>query len=109
MCPTPEELLNADGSLLAKAICEAGNKGPKFGAEKAAKLREAAGSAQVIGVRSASNASLIKNVLDIIEGLLAAIQRIEREIKELVCLLYTSPVSRTGRASPIWTLNFTTL
>ena len=84
MCPTPEKLLNADGSLLAKAICEAGNKGPKFGAEKAAKLREAAGSAQVIGVRSASNASLIKNVLDIIEGLLAAIQRIEREIKELV-------------------------
>ena len=84
MCPTPEELLNADGSLLAKVICEAGNKGPKFGAEKAAKLREAAGSAQVIGVRSASNASLIKNVLDIIEGLLAAIQRIEREIKELV-------------------------
>ena len=73
MCPTPEELLNADGSLLAKAICEAGNKGPKFGAEKAAKLREAAGSAQVIGVRSASNASLIKNVLDIIEGLLAVI------------------------------------
>ena len=84
MCPTPEELLNADGSLLAKVICEAGNKGPKFGAEKAAKLREAAGSAQVIGVRSASNASLIKNVLDIIEGLLAAIQRIEGEIKELV-------------------------
>ena len=84
MCPTPEELLNADGSLLAKAICEAGNKGHKFGAEKAAKLREAAGSAQVIGVRSASNASLIKNVLDIIEGLLAAIQRIEREIEELV-------------------------
>ena len=84
MCPTPEKLLNADGSLLAKAICEAGNKGPKFGAEKAAKLREAAGSAQVIGVRSASNASLIKNVLDIIEGLLAAIQRIEGEIKELV-------------------------
>ena len=84
ICPTPEKLLNADGSLLAKAICEAGNKGPKFGAEKAAKLREAAGSAQVIGVRSASNASLIKNVLDIIEGLLAAIQRIEREIKELV-------------------------
>ena len=84
MCPTPEKLLNADGSLLAKAICEAGNKGPKFGAEKAAKLREAAGSAQVIGVRSASNASLIKNVLDIIEGLLAAIQRIEREKKELV-------------------------
>ena len=83
MCPTPEELLNADGSLLAKAICEAGNKGPKFGAEKAAKLREAAGS---IGVRSASNASLIKNVLDIIEGLLAAIQRIEGEIKELVTL-----------------------
>lgn len=84
MSPTPEKLLNADGSLLAKAICEAGNKGPKFGAEKAAKLREAAGSAQVIGVRSASNASLIKNVLDIIEGLLAAIQRIEGEIKELV-------------------------
>ena len=84
MSPTPEELLNADGSLLAKVICEAGNKGPKFGAEKAAKLREAAGSAQVIGVRSASNASLIKNVLDIIEGLLAAIQRIEGEIKELV-------------------------
>ena len=84
MCPTPEKLLNADGSLLAKVICEAGNKGPKFGAEKAAKLREAAGSAQVIGVRSASNASLIKNVLDIIEGLLAAIQRIEGEIKELV-------------------------
>ena len=84
ICPTPEKLLNADGSLLAKVICEAGNKGPKFGAEKAAKLREAAGSAQVIGVRSASNASLIKNVLDIIEGLLAAIQRIEREIKELV-------------------------
>ena len=84
MSPTPEKLLNANGSLLAKAICEAGNKGPKFGAEKAAKLREAAGSAQVIGVRSASNASLIKNVLDIIEGLLAAIQRIEGEIKELV-------------------------
>lgn len=84
MSPTPEKLLNANESLLAKAICEAGNKGPKFGAEKAAKLREAAGSAQVIGVRSASNASLIKNVLDIIEGLLAAIQRIEREIKELV-------------------------
>ena len=84
MSPTPEKLLNANESLLAKAICEAGNKGPKFGAETAAKLREAAGSAQVIGVRSASNASLIKNVLDIIEGLLAAIQRIEREIKELV-------------------------
>ena len=84
MCPTPEKLLNANESLLAKAICEAGNKGPKFGAEKAAKLREAAGSAQVIGVRSASNASLIKNVLDIIEGLLAAIQRINGEIKELV-------------------------
>ena len=84
MSPTPEKLLNANESLLAKAICEAGNKGPKFGAEKAAKLREAAGSAQVIGVRSASNASLIKNVLDIIEGLLAAIQRIEGEIKELV-------------------------
>lgn len=61
MSPTPEKLLNANGSLLAKAICEAGNKGPKFGAEKAAKLREAAGSAQVIGVRSASNASLIKS------------------------------------------------
>ena len=59
--PTPEKLLNANESLLAKAICEAGNKGPKFGAEKAAKLREAAGSAQVIGVRSASNASLIKS------------------------------------------------
>lgn len=86
MSPTPEKLLNANESLLAKAICEAGNKGPKFGAEKAAKLREAAGSAQVIGVRSASNASLIKNVLDIIEGLLAAIQRIEGEIKELVTL-----------------------
>ena len=84
MSPTPEKLLNANESLLAKVICEAGNKGPKFGAEKAAKLREAAGSAQVIGVRSASNASLIKNVLDIIEGLLAAIQRIEREKKELV-------------------------
>lgn len=86
MSPTPEKLLNANESLLAKVICEAGNKGPKFGAEKAAKLREAAGSAQVIGVRSASNASLIKNVLDIIEGLLAAIQRIEGEIKELVTL-----------------------
>lgn len=61
MSPTPEKLLNANESLLAKAICEAGNKGPKFGAEKAAKLREAAGSAQVIGVRSASNASLIKS------------------------------------------------
>ena len=59
-------------------------RGLKFGAEKAAKLREAAESAQGIGIMSASNASLIKNVLDIIEGLLAAIQRIEREIEELV-------------------------
>ena len=38
----------------------------------------------MIGVRSASNTSLIVNMLDIIEGLLAAIRRVEGEVKALV-------------------------
>lgn len=82
--PVPDMLLAVSMDEVAEFIGKAGNKGRKFGSEKAAKLRDAAMSARVIGVRSASNASLIVNMLDIIEGLLAAIQRVEDEIKALV-------------------------
>ena len=79
--PGPDMLLAVSMDEVAEFIGKAGNKGCKFGSEKAAKLRDAAMSARVIGVRSASNASLIENVLDIIDGLLAAIRRVEDEIK----------------------------
>lgn len=82
--PAPDILLAVRIDEIAEFIGKDGNKGRKFGAEKAAKLRDAAMSARVIGVRSASNASLIENVLDIIDGLLAAIQRVEDEIKALL-------------------------
>lgn len=77
-------LLAVSVDKIAEFIGKAGNKGRKFGSEKAAKLRDAAMSARVFGVRSASNASLIANVLDIIDGLLSAVCRVEGEIKALV-------------------------
>lgn len=82
--PVPDMLLALSLDEVAEFIGKAGNKGRKFGAEKAAKLRDAAMSARVISVRSASNAGLIENVLDIIEGLLSAVGRVEGELKALV-------------------------
>lgn len=74
-------LLAVSVDEIAEFIGKAGNKGNKFGVEKAVKLTATAESARVIGVRSASSASLIENVLNIIEGLLAAVRRVEDELK----------------------------
>lgn len=82
--PVPDILLAVSMDEIAEFIGKASSKGHKFGAEKAVKLRNAAESAHVIGVRSASNASLIENMLDIIEELLSAVGRVEGEIKALV-------------------------
>lgn len=82
--PVPDMLLALSLDEVAEFIGKAGRKGRKFGAKKAAKLRAAAESACVIGVRSVSSVSLIENMLDIIEGLLSAVGHVEGELKALV-------------------------
>ena len=67
--PTPAVLVCADVEDIAEAISTANGRGTKFAKTKATRLKECAGAAQKIGLRSAGDPSVILSLVMMLDSL----------------------------------------